>query len=48
MYMDVKCFYLNNSVDREECIMIQISMIPQEFIYKYNLKDKVNNGYIFS
>ena len=28
--------------------MIQISMIPQEFIDKYNIKYKVHNGYIFS
>ena len=26
--------------------MIQISMIPQEFVDKYNLKDKAHNGYI--
>ena len=31
-----------------EYIMIQISMIPQEFIDKYNIKYKVHNGYIFS
>ena len=27
--------------------MIQISMIPQEFVDKYNLKGKGNNSYIF-
>ena len=27
--------------------MIQISVIPQEFITAYNIKDKVHNGYIF-
>ena len=35
-------------MDRSEYIMIKISMIPQEFIDKYNLEDKVHNGYIFS
>ena len=33
-------------MDRSEYIMIQISMIPQEFIDTYNLKDKVHNVYI--
>ena len=28
--------------------MIQISMIPQEFLDKYNLKGKSHNGYIFA
>ena len=35
-------------MDRSEYIMIHISMIPQEFVEKYNLKDKVKNGYIFT
>ena len=32
MCMDVKCFYLNNQMDRSGYIMIQISMIPQECV----------------
>ena len=31
MCMDVNDFYLNNQMDRDKYIMIQISMIPQEF-----------------
>ena len=27
--------------------MMQISIIPKEFVHKYNLKEKVHNGYIF-
>ena len=46
--MDVENFYLNNMMDRSEYTMIQISMIPQYFLEKYNLKYKANNGYIFS
>ena len=45
--MDVKYFYLNKHMDGAEYIMIQISMIPQEFVDKYNLKGKLHNGYIF-
>ena len=41
--MDVKEFYLNNCMDRAEYIIIQILMIPQEFIIAYNIKDKVHN-----
>ena len=47
MYMDAKYFYLNKHMDRAEYIMIHTSMIPEEFMTAYNLKDKVNNGYIF-
>ena len=34
MSMDVKYFYLNNMMDRAEYIMMQIAMIPQEFVDK--------------
>ena len=46
--MDTKYFYLNNMVDIEEYIVIYISMIPQKFVDKYNIKEKSNNGYIFA
>ena len=48
MCIGVKYIYLNNQMDRAEYIMIQIYMIPQEFVEKYNLKVKVHNGYIFT
>ena len=32
MCMDVKDFYLSNQMYREKYIMIQLSMIPQEFV----------------
>ena len=35
-------------MDRDEYIMIQISMIPQEFVEKYNLTEKAHNGYIYT
>ena len=47
MSMDIKYFYLNDFMDRSENIIMHISMIPQEFIDKYNLKYKVHNEYIF-
>ena len=46
--MEVKGFHLNNRMDRDEFIMIQISMIPQEFVEKYNLTEKSHNGYIYA
>ena len=42
MCMDVKYFHLNNMMDRAEYIMIQIAMIPQEFVDKYNLQEKAH------
>ena len=38
MCVDLKDFYLNNQMDIVEYIMIHISMIPQQFVEKYNLK----------
>ena len=32
MCMDINNFYLNKQMDREKYIMIQISMIPKEFV----------------
>ena len=34
-------------MDRDKYIMIQISMIPQEFVEKYNLAKKSHNRYIY-
>ena len=48
MCMDIKYFYPNNQMDRDEYIMIQISMIPEEFEEKYNLAEKSHNGYIYA
>ena len=48
MCMDVKYFYLNNQMDRDKCIMIQILMIPQEFVERYNLAEKAHDGYIYA
>ena len=38
--MDVKDLYLNNHMYRDEYIIIQLSMITQEFVEKYNLAEK--------
>ena len=40
MCMNVKYFYIDNHMYREEYIMIQISMIPQESVKIYNLAEK--------
>ena len=36
MCINVKYFYPNNQMNRAEYIMMQISMIPQESVEKYN------------
>ena len=46
--IEMKYFYLNNMMDRAEYIMIQIAMIPQEFVDKYSLQEKLHNGYIYA
>ena len=46
--MDVKYFYLNNQMDRDKSIMIQFSIIPQEFVEKYNITEKEHNGYKYA
>ena len=46
--MDVNDFYLNNQMGRGKYIMIQLLMIPQEIIEKYNLTEKSHNGYIYA
>ena len=48
MCMDVKDFYLKNQMYMDKYIMIQLSIIPQEFVVKYNLAEKSHNGYIYS
>ena len=45
--MDVRDFFLNNHMGRDEYTMIQLSMIPQEFVEKYNLAEKSHNEYIY-
>ena len=44
MYMGVKILNLNNIIDRAKYIMLQIAMIPNEFVDKYNLQEKSHNG----
>ena len=46
--MDVKYFYLNNQMERDEYITIQISMIPHKFVERCNLAEKLHNGYIYA
>ena len=40
MFMNVKYLYLNKQMYRDKYIMIQISMITQEFVEKYNIVEK--------
>ena len=48
MCMDAKYYFLNNMMDREEYIKREIAMIPQEFVDKYNLQEKLHNRYIYT
>ena len=48
MCMDDKDFYLNKQMERDKCIIIQISMIPREFVEKYNPTEQAHNRYIYA
>ena len=47
MNFDLTNFYLNTLLDRPEYAHIQLSVMPQEIIDKYNLTQFVHNGWIY-
>lgn len=48
MTFDVKDFKLNMPMDHNKYIRIPIYMIPPKFMDKYNLHDKIYNGYVYA
>jgi hypothetical protein len=47
MCADVKCFYLNTSLDRPKYMKLALSLIPQEIIDTHGLAEKANNGQVY-
>ena len=47
MGIDIKDFYLNNKMKRFEYMKIPMSMLPDDIIGQYNLKDIEVNGYVY-
>ena len=47
MCVDAKDFYLNTPIPQYEYARIQFSMIPEEFMIKYNLHSSLHSGYIY-
>ncbi len=47
MTADLSNFYLNTPLDRPECARIQLSVIHQEVIDEYKLKQYAHNGWIY-
>ena len=47
MTIDIRNFYINTPLDHYEYMRMHISEIPQEIIDKYNLLEKVNDGWIY-
>ena len=45
--MDVKNFYLNTPMKVFEYMYLPISIIPQEIIDKYNLRDLAEDGWVY-
>ena len=44
---DAKNFYLATPLDDPEYMRILAALVPDSFIKKYNLKDKIKDGYIY-
>ena len=47
LVVDVKNFYLNNLMLKQEYYKIYIILIPQEVIYGYNLMYKQINSFLY-
>ena len=47
LVFDVKNFYLNNVISKHEFYKIDISLIPQELIYEYDIMEKKINGFLY-
>ena len=45
--LDFKNMYLNSTMADPEYMFLDICVIPQAFIDKYNLQDKIHNGKIY-
>ena len=43
----IKNFYINSTTKKNEYYNISIKIISQEIIYKYDLNNKQNDGYIY-
>jgi hypothetical protein len=44
---DLKLFYLTAPLDRYEYMRMPIKIIPDHIIHQYQLRDKVQNGYVY-
>ena len=44
---DTRNVYLQTPLDRPEYVCINISDIPQEFIYEYNFHEHVRDGWVY-
>ncbi len=47
MTVDIKNFYLNTPMAWYEYVRLKIDDIPKEIIMQYNLREKVNDGYVY-
>ncbi|GFH47516.1 hypothetical protein CTEN210_03991 [Chaetoceros tenuissimus] len=47
MSIDIKDFFLNNPMQRYEYAQIPVRWIPEDIMEKYNLKEKIYNGYVY-
>ena len=45
---DAKNFYLTTPLDDPEYMRITAALVPDDFIKKYNLRDKIKDGYVYT
>ena len=45
--MDVKNFYLNTPLAYFQYMRLQLSLLPNEIITHYNLKDIADDGFVY-
>jgi hypothetical protein len=47
LFIDIKKFYLNTPLGRFEYMVINLSLLPQETIYKYDLIELAQDGKVY-
>ena len=47
MCIDIKSMYLSTPMDRFKYIRLPMQLIPETFSKKYNLHDKLKNGFVY-
>ena len=47
MCADIVNFYLNNPMDRYECMKLPMKIMPEDIIQQYNLRDLSHKHFVY-